>query len=88
MFGFPFLAIFANRLSSILFARSSLDFDPSCDILNLADVAISIPLPVMHFKVLIVLNRPLVMVVSALISIHYNSHYRSHTSFIHPYLAP
>jgi len=41
VFGFPFLVIFACRLSSILFISScsSSDSDPSYDILNLADVA-------------------------------------------------
>jgi len=44
MFAFLFLAIFANRLSSIyMFTYSSLDPGPSYDILNLANVANSIP---------------------------------------------
>jgi len=56
MFGSPFFVIFANRSSFCLHDRpcSSPDSDPSCDILNLANLANSIPqnVAVMHLQIL------------------------------------
>jgi len=42
IFSFPFFAVFAERLSCILFTCSSLDAGPSYDILNSVNIADSI----------------------------------------------